>query len=201
MGHRFHFEWLWLGVRRARGMCRATTAFAVLCVAITLGVQSAGCGSDGAYVHVQTANGEQASVSRFRTFGVVLPDPEELSENFMKPETFQKLAQLSIDEMKARGYAPVDAQQAELLIGFSPGLTLAHAVRVYNQDKTGRPDSDPLTQQATGEGRLTVSFVDTRARQIVLTRVAQTRVNTQLGEGQMRELISSIFAGTPRSSQ
>jgi len=46
-----------------------------------------------------------------------------------------------------------------------------------------------------------VSFVDTRARQIVLTRVAQTRVNTQLGEGQMRELISSIFAGTPRSSQ
>ena len=39
------------------------------------------------------------------------------------------------------------------------------------------------------------------AKQIVLTRVAKTRVSMQLGEEQMREVVTNVFDGMPRAAE
>ena len=93
----------------------------------------------------------------------------------------------------------MDADGADLLIGLSPEARLYGALRVVNGEPS-RPDS-ALDQKFDAEGTLTVNFVDMSAKQIVLTRVAKTRVSMQLGEEQMREVVANVFDGMPRAAQ
>jgi hypothetical protein len=174
-------------------------AWIAVCVAgVSLGIAGVvgvGCGSA---VTAYTTSGQPSAISKYKTFGVVIPDPDELKENHMKPETLHRLAELSVERMQGLGYRPVAADGADLLIGLSPEASLYGALRVVNGEPS-RPNS-ALDQKFDAEGTLTVNFVDMSAKQIVLTRVAKTRVSMQLGEEQMREVVASVFDGMPRST-
>ena len=115
----------------------------------------------------------------------------------MQPETLHRLAELSVERMQSLGYRPVAADDADLLIGLSPEARLYGPLRVVNGE-SGRNSS--LDQKFDAEGTLTVNFVDMSAKQIVLTRVAKSRVSMQLGEEQMREIVSNVFDGMPRAT-
>lgn len=158
-------------------------------------VASVGCGSATA---AYTTSGQPSTISKYKTFGVVVPDPDELKENHMQPETLHRLAQLCVERMQGLGYQPVAAESADLLIGLSPEAKLYGPLRVVN----GEPSrsNSALDQKFDAEGTLTVNFVDMGAKQIVLTRVAKTRVSMQLGEDQMREIVANVFDGMPRAT-
>jgi len=181
----------WVGVRIAS----ACVASVSLCIAGSAALVSVGCGSS---VAAYTTSGEPTVLSKYKTFGVVVPDPEELKENHMKPETLHRLAELSVEHMQGLGYKPVAADAADLLIGLSPEARLYGALRVVNGEPS-RPNSS-LDQKFDAEGTLTVNFVDMGAKQIILTRVAKTRVSMQLGEEQMREIVANVFDGMPRAA-
>jgi hypothetical protein len=177
-------------------VARACVAGVSLGVAGGAALVSAGCGSS---VTAYTTAGQPATISKYKTFGVVTPDPEELKENHMQPETLHRLAELSVERMQGLGYKPVAADGADLLIGLSPEARLYGALRVVNGEQ-GRPN-DSLDKKFDAEGTLTVNFVDMSAKQIVLTRVAKTRVSMQLGEEQMREVVTNVFDGMPRAAE
>lgn len=179
--------------RIAACVARACVAGVSFGVAGGAGLISVGCGSS---VTAYTTAGQPAVLSKYKTFGVVVPDPEELKENHMQPETLHRLAELSVERMQGLGYKPVAADGADLLIGLSPEARLYGALRVVNSEAS-RPNS-ALDQKFDAEGTLTVNFVDMSAKQIVLTRVAKTRVSMQLGEEQMREVVTNVFDGMPR---
>ena len=170
---------------------------AVWVVSVSLGgaaLVTAGCGSA---VTAYTTSGQPSAISKYKTFGVVVPDPGELKENHMQPETLHRLAELSVERMQGLGYRPVAAEGADLLIGLSPEARLYGPLRVVNAEPSR---NSSLDQKFDAEGTLTVNFVDMGAKQIVLTRVAKTRVSMQLGEEQMREIVNNVFDGMPRAN-
>ncbi|HEU4581765.1 MAG TPA: hypothetical protein VFS67_26095 [Polyangiaceae bacterium] len=152
-----------------------------------------GCGSG---VAAYTTSGQPAAITKYKTFNVVVPDPDELKENHMKPETLHRLAELSAERMQGLGYQPAALAGADLVIGLSPEATLYGPLRVINAESG---HNSALDQKFDAEGTLTVNFVDMGAKQIVLTRVAKARVSMQLGEEQMREIVSNVFDGMPRA--
>ena len=182
------------GVRSSLAVCVFSVALGIG-GSVALSVALAGCGSGTA---AYTTTGEPSTISKYKTFGVVVPDPEELKENHMKPETLHRLAQLCVERMQGLGYEPVAADSANLLIGLSPEATLYGPLRVVNGEPS-RPDH-ALDQKFDAEGTLTVNFVDMGIKQIVLTRVAKTRVSMQLGEEQMNEIVTRVFDGMPRAA-
>ena len=145
-----------------------------------------------------TAEGQPAAVSRYKTFGVVIPSAEDLKENQMNPETMQKIAALSVERMKSLGYQPVNAEQADMLIGMSPEARLYGPLKVVNESSK---TDNTLDEHFDAEGTLNVSFVDMRAKQVVLKRVAKTRVNVRLGDEQMKEIVAQVFEGLPPTAR
>jgi hypothetical protein len=143
-----------------------------------------------------TVMGQPAAVTKYKTFGVVIPDPGELEENQMLPETMQHIAALSVQRMQSLGYQPVAAKDADMLIGLSPEARLYGPLKVVNETNG---TNQTLDEHFDAEGTLNVSFVDMRANQIVFKRVAKARVNTRLGEEQMQEVVASVFEGMPRA--
>ena len=115
----------------------------------------------------------------------------------MHPETMQKLAAMSVERMKALGYQPVSAKDADLLIGLSPEARLYGPLKVVNESSK---QDNTLDEHFEAEGTLNVNFVDMRANQVVLKRVAKTRVNVRLGDEQMQEIVSNVFDGLPRAT-
>ena len=153
-----------------------------------------GCSQED--VVVRTAAGEQASVARFATFGVILPSPEDLIENEMKPETFQQLAKLSVEEMQRRGYQPVAAETADLWIVFGPRLTKYGVTRSEDSNVA----SDKYTDTMHAEGKLTISFVDAKAKSIIYQRVAETRLLVGgPSEPKMKQGMAQVFADVPNA--
>jgi hypothetical protein len=155
----------------------------------------AGCGES---VQAFTVMGQPAAVTKYKTFGVVIPDPEDLKENQMRPETMQHLAQLSVQRMQSLGYQPVAPKEADLLIGLSPEATLYGPLKVVNETNG---TNQHLDEHFDAEGTLNVSFVDMHANQLVFKRVAKARVNSRLGEEQMQEIVASVFEGMPRAPE
>jgi hypothetical protein len=166
---------------------------AAACLAAALATVGAGCGSS---IAAYTVSGQPATVSHYKTFGVVIPDAADLKENQMHPETMQRLAALSVERMKGLGYQPVSAKDADLLIGLSPEARLYGPLKVVNE--SSREDKT-LDEHFDAEGTLNVSFVDMRANQVVLKRVAKTRVNARLGDEQMQEIVAGVFENVPRA--
>jgi hypothetical protein len=136
-------------------------------------------------------------VSQYKTFGVVLPTAEDLEANQMHPENMQRLADLTVQRMQELGYQPVAAENADLLIGLSPTAELYGTLKVVND--TSRVDQT-LDEQFDGEGTLNVNFIDRKAKQVVLERVAKTRLNARLGEEQMREIVAKVIKDVPRAA-
>ena len=151
---------------------RASRAGSVACLMVALVSVGAGCGGG---LTAYTAEGQPAAVSRYKTFCIVIPTPEDLKENQMHPETMQKIAALSVERMKNLGYQPTGADQADLLIGMSPEARLYGALKVVNESSKA---DNTLDEHFDGEGTLNVTFADTRAKQVVLKRVAKTRVTS-----------------------
>ena len=155
-----------------------------------------GCSQED--VVVRTAAGEQTAVARFATFSVILPSAEDLVDNEMKPETFQQLAQLSVEEMQRRGYQPVAAETADLWIVFGPRLTKYGATRVEDSNQGSGADKYNDTMHA--EGKLTISFVDAKAKSIIYQRVAETRLLVGgPSEPKMKQGMAQVFADVPNA--
>ena len=166
------------GLSGARSRLRRTCSAA--CLAAGLLTIGAGCGES---VAAYTVSGQPATVSHYKTFSIVVPEPEDLKENQMHPETMQRLAILSVERMQALGYQPVAAKEADLLIGLSPEARLYGPLKVVNESSK---EDKTLDEHFDAEGTLNVNFVDMRANQVVLKRVAKTRVNARLGDEQMK---------------
>jgi hypothetical protein len=151
----------------------------------------AGCGGG---LTAYTAEGQPAAVSRYKTFGIVIPTAEDLKEEQMNPETMQKIAAFSVERMKSLGYVPVEAEQADMLIGMSPEARLYGPLKLVNESSK---TDNTLDEHFDAEGTLNVSFVDMHSKQVVLKRVAKTRVNVRLGDDEMKEIVAKVFDGLP----
>jgi hypothetical protein len=173
---------------------KARRSWSAACLAAALCTTGMGCSES---VAAFTVAGQPAAVSHYKTFGIVIPTPEDLKENQMHPETMQKLAALSVERMKALGYQPVSATEADLLIGMSPEARLYGPLKVVNESSK---EDNTLDEHFEAEGTLNVNFVDMRANQVVLKRVAKTRVNVRLGDEQMQEIVANVFDGLPRAT-
>jgi len=147
-------------------------------------------------VVVRDASGEQAAVSRYSTFSFVLPDPKDLQEAGIDPQVLQRFAVLSVEELKGRGYHPVGAEHAEVLVAVSPFINEYNTTRV-DMDPSGRENSkfDSSTRES---GKLTVSFVDAKSKQVVFQRVAEARL-LQPGpsDERLHEAVTQLYAGIP----
>jgi hypothetical protein len=167
-------------------------------LAIGLGVlpvlAATGCGQSLA---AYTVAGHPSVVSQYKTFGVLTPDPAELEENQMRPENMRRLADLMVERMRGLGYQPVALGEADLLIGLSPEARLYGPLVV--DDESAKVDQT-LDESFDAEGTLNVNFVDRKAKHLVLERVAKTRVNSRLGDEQMREIIAEVTKGLPRAT-
>ncbi|HKO92137.1 MAG TPA: DUF4136 domain-containing protein [Polyangiaceae bacterium] len=154
-----------------------------------------GCSQED--VVVRTAAGEQANVARFSTFGIILPTPEELEQNEMKPENAEALAKLALEEMERRGYQPVAPDTADLLIVFGAQVTKYGPTKA--EDTSLGADSK-YTDTRHAEGKLTISFVDAKAKSIVYQRVAETRLLVGgPSEPKMKEGMAQVFAEVPNA--
>ena len=183
--------------KRTAPILRAMTSkLYVVGLSACLLLGSIGCSQED--VVVRTAAGEQASVARYSTFGVVLPSPEDLVENDMKPETFEQLAKLSVEEMQQRGYQPVAPETADLWIVFGPRLTKYGVTKA--EDTNQGKDAEKYNDTTRAEGKLTISFVDTKTKSIIYQRVAETRL-LQGGpsETKMKTGMAQIFADVPKA--
>jgi hypothetical protein len=147
-------------------------------------------------IQVFTAEGAQGNVARFKTFGVLLPQDDELVDANIKPATFHRLADLSIDRMNGLGYQPIAVTEADLLLVFRPSLTLTKNLRTYTP--SGR-ESDATTHTALADGTLTVTFVDVKGKAVLLKRVARARVDLGVNEEQMNQVVAGIFEDVPRA--
>lgn len=167
-------------------------------LAISLGILPAlafaGCTES---IAAYTVAGHPTALNHYKTFGVVTPDPAQLQENQMRPENMRRLADLTVQRMKGLGYLPVAIGDADLLIGLSPEAHLYGPLRV--DDDSAK--SDPaLDESFDAEGTLNVSFVDTKAKHLVLKRVAKARINSRLGDEQMKEIIAEVCKDLPRAT-
>lgn len=179
----------WGALRARRTLCSAG-------LVIGLGLlAAAGCG--GETIAAYTVAGHPSTVSHYKTFGVVLPSAEDLKENQMHPENMRRLADLTVQRMQGLGYQPVAAEDADLLIGLSPVAELYGPLKVVND--TSKVDQT-LDEDFDGEGTLHVNFIDRKAKQVVLERVAKTRINTRLGDEQMREIVAKVTRDVPRAA-
>jgi len=155
----------------------------------------AACTTDG--LQVYTAQGSETAVSRFKTFAIIIPDPDEMEHANMRPEVMKRFAELSVQRMQSLGYQPIAASQADLMLAFSPRLDTLRAIRTYTP--SGR-DEDATDHRGMAEGSLKVSFVDVKGKQIVLERVANARVDLGVSEQGMNEAVAAIFADVPRAA-
>jgi hypothetical protein len=171
----------------------ARSAGLIICLGVLPVLAAAGCGESLA---AYTVAGHPSVVSRYTTFGVVTPDPAELKENQMRPENMRRLADLTVERMRGLGYRPVAVGDADLLIGLSPEATLYGPLVVDDSAKVDQT----LDEDFDAEGTLNVNFFDTKAKHVVLTRVAKTRVNTRLGDEQMKEIIAEVTKDLPRAT-
>jgi hypothetical protein len=165
-------------------------------VALSLLLLGLGCTQEE--VVVRTAAGEESAVGRYSTFGILLPDPQDLKDEGMKIETLQKIASLSIEELKARGYRPTPPDKADLLIVFGPRVTIYGNTRVESSTGYYDPKYDQ-TQHA--QGTLTVAFLDAKTHGVLLTRVAETRL--LMGgpsDEKMRKGVAQLFEPIPRAA-
>jgi uncharacterized protein DUF4136 len=158
---------------------------------------SIGCSTDE--VFVRTASGQQANIGHFETFGVLLPDHEDLIDNQIKPETMQRLGDLAVEQMKGLGYRPIAAQEAQLIVALSPGVRESSGF--YSMTSSSSKSDEKVIDSTIKEGVLTVSFVDVKAKTVVLQRVAQARVYPDVPDEILRNAIAAVFKGTPRSGQ
>jgi hypothetical protein len=147
-------------------------------------------------VIVRDASGEQGAVSRFSTFGILLPDPKDVADAGLAPDALHRLAALSVKELEGRGYKPVPPEQADMFITFGPRVTEYTAERV-DMDPSGR-ENQKFDQSQHASGMLTVSFIDAKSRQIVFQRIAETRL-LQGGpsEEKMQLAATQLFADLP----
>jgi hypothetical protein len=79
----------------------------------------------------------------------------------------------------------------------SPEATLYGPLEV--NDDSAKVDQT-LDESFDAEGTLNVNFVDRKAKHLVLKRVAKTRVNTRLGDEQMRDIIAEVTKDLPRAT-
>jgi hypothetical protein len=151
-------------------------------------------------VVVRDASGEQNAVSRFSTFGIVLPDPKDVADAGLPPEALPRMAILSVKELEGRGYKPVPPEHADMLITFGPQINEYTTQRV-DMDKSGR-ENEKFDQSQHASGMLTVSFLDAKTKQIVFQRVAETRL-LQGGpsEEKMQSAVTKLFADIPPPAQ
>lgn len=178
-----------VGASRTAGSVALATCLGVLPV-----LAATGCGES---LVAYTVAGHPSVVSQYKTFGVVTPDPEELKENQMHPENMRRLADLTVERMKGLGYQPVAVKDADLLIGLSPEATLYGPLEVVNDSAKA---DQTLDENFEAEGTLHVNFVDTKAKHVVLERVAKTRVSARLGDEQMQEIVAEVTKGLPRAT-
>jgi hypothetical protein len=167
-------------------------------LAVVLSLLLSGTACHQEEVVVRTAEGQESALGRYASFGILLPDPEELKEEGMKIETLQQIASLAIEQMQQRGYQPRPPQEADLLIVFGPRVQIYGTTRV-NSDTGHSNDKYDRTMHA--QGTLTVVFVDPKTRAIVWKRVAETRL--LMGgpsEEKMRTGVAQIFEGVPRAA-
>jgi hypothetical protein len=148
-------------------------------------------------VHVYTAEGQQSNVGHFKTFHVLIPDKDELEEASMNPETMRRFAELSVERMQGLGYQPIEAEEADLILAFSPSLRMAKNVRKYTPSGS---TADSQDSRGMAEGTLAVSFVDVKAKAIVLKRVAQARVDLGVSDKDMHAAVAGIFEDVPRAA-
>jgi hypothetical protein len=151
-------------------------------------------------VVVRDASGEQSAVSRFSTFGIVLPDPKDVADAGLRPEDLHHLATLSVKELEARGYKPVASEHADMLITFGPSVYEYTTQRV-DMDPSGR-ENQKFDQTQHASGTLTVSFIDAKAKQIVFQRIAETRLlQGAASEEKMHLAVNQLFADLPPPAQ
>jgi uncharacterized protein DUF4136 len=155
----------------------------------------AACTSDA--LQVYTAQGSEAAVSRFKTFAILIPEADEMEQANMRPEVMKQFAELSVQRMQSLGYQPIAASQADLWLGFSPRLDTLRSIRTYTP--SGR-EEDATDHRGMAEGTLKVSFVDVKAKQIVLERVANARVDLGVSEQGMNDAVAAIFKDVPRAA-
>ena len=146
---------------------------------------------------VRTAEGQESAVGRYTSFGILLPDPQDLADEGMKIETLQQIASMSIDELKQKGYQPKPPQEADLIIVFGPRVNIYGTTRTKSD--TGYED-DKYTRSMHAQGTLTIAFVDAKTKAIILKRVAETRL-LQGGpsEEKMRKGIAQVFEPIPNA--
>jgi hypothetical protein len=147
---------------------------------------------------VQTAAGEESLIAHYTTFGLLLPDPDELRQSGIKPETLQRLSRLSTDSLLDLGYRPTAAEQADLLIAIRPGVKSFRQLHAYAP--LGRSDNLPA-ERGYDEGILTMSFIDARLKQSILERVAQIRLGDGVSEEQMQAVVARLFEGIPHATR
>jgi hypothetical protein len=172
----------------------AGSAALTICLQVLPVLAAAGCGQSLA---AYTVAGHPSVVSQYKTFGVVTPDPAELEENQMHPENMRRLADLTVERMKGLGYQPVAVKDADLIIGLSPEATLYGPLEVVND--SAKVDQ-ALDEDFEAEGTLNVNFFDAKAKHVVLTRVAKTRVSARLGDEQMQAIVAEVTKGLPRAT-
>jgi hypothetical protein len=149
-------------------------------------------------VVVRTAAGEQAAVGRYSTFGILMPDPQELADEDIDSEAIKRFAILSVEKMKSLGYKPVKPEEADMVIALGPSMTTYGTPRVHSDVSGNSQAKFDETQRA--EGTLTVSFVDAKSKQIVLQRVAETRVlQTGPSEEKLNLAVTQVFDGIPQA--
>jgi hypothetical protein len=166
--------------------------------AAALSLLLSGLGCHQPDVVVRTAAGEQGAVGHYSTFGVLLPDPEELAEEDIDPEAIQRFAVLSVEKLQSLGYKPVKPEEADMLIALGPRVTIYGTTRVHS-DVAGS-DHAKFDETKHAQGSLTVSFVDTKSKQIILQRVAETRI-LQGGpsEAKLQLAVTEVFDGIPQA--
>ena len=97
-------------------------------------------------VIVRDASGEQSAVSRFSTFGILLPDPKDIADAGLPPDGLHRLATMSVKELEGRGYKPVPPEQADMFITFGPQVTrVHHAARGYGPVRQREREVRPIT--------------------------------------------------------
>lgn len=173
---------------------RAMSHAVALSLLLLLG--AAACHQEEVMVH--TAEGQESAVGRYASFSVVLPDPQDLKDEGIKPDTLQQIGKLAVEQMQQRGYQPTPPEQADLLIVFAPRVDIYGTQ--HTTSSTGHPD-DKYDRTMHAQGTLTVVFVDAKTKAQILRRVAQTRL-LQGGpaEGKMRTGVAQIFEGVPHAA-
>jgi hypothetical protein len=145
----------------------------------------------------QTAAGEPSLIAHYASFGLLLPDPDELRQSNIKPGTLQRLARLSTDALLDLGYRPTSPRQADLIVAIRPGVK---SFRALHAEAPPASADNQLAQRSYDEGILTVSFIDARLKHAVLERAAEISLGAGVTEEQMEAVVTRLFEGIPRAA-